>query len=63
MGMEISDEDKTLALALGGMKEGFTLPQLVNGYAALANGGEYAAARTIAESKTDRVKSCSRTSR
>lgn len=48
MDMEISDEDKTLALALGGMKEGFTLPQLVNGYATLAYGGEYAFARTIA---------------
>jgi len=47
MGMELSGEDKTLALALGGMTEGFTLPQLVDGYATLANGGEYAKARTV----------------
>lgn len=47
LGLQTGSEDKSLALALGGMREGFTLPALADGYAALAAGGTYAPARTI----------------
>ncbi len=42
MGLGVEREDYSLALALGGMKEGFSLPALSDGYATLANGGTYA---------------------
>lgn len=42
MNLKIDEDDYSLALALGGMKEGFTLNQLLGGYATLANGGTYA---------------------
>ncbi|MDE6059243.1 MAG: penicillin-binding protein [Clostridia bacterium] len=48
MDMEIERDDYSLALALGGMKEGFTLPQLADGYATFANGGEFSQSTTIA---------------
>ncbi len=47
MGLEVGREDYSLALALGGMKEGFTLKELADGYTALANGGAFAPSRTI----------------
>lgn len=47
MGLEIDREDFSLALALGGMREGFSLPALADGYATLAGGGEYSASQTI----------------
>ncbi len=47
MGLDVDREDRTLALALGGMREGFDLKSLADGYAALANGGTYAASGTI----------------
>ncbi len=47
MNMEIGEDDFSLALALGGMKEGFTLQQLADGYATFANGGEFTASRTV----------------
>ena len=57
MNLRVSEDDYSLALALGGMKEGFTLPALADGYATFANGGEYAQSQTIArvESKDGRV--------
>lgn len=48
MGLGVEDADKSLALALGGMRDGFTLPQLADGYATFASGGDYSPARTIA---------------
>lgn len=48
MGLKVEDSDKSLALALGGMRDGFTLLQLADGYATFADGGEYSAAQTIA---------------
>ena len=39
MGLPVQEEDCTLALALGGMKEGFSLKDLQCGYATLCNGG------------------------
>ncbi len=38
MGMKIDRADYSLALALGGMREGFTLKELADGYATFANG-------------------------
>lgn len=48
MGLKVEDSDKSLALALGGMRDGFTLLQLADGYATFADGGEYSPAQTIA---------------
>lgn len=47
MKLEIPEEDYSLALALGGMKNGFTLPALADGYATFANGGNFAASRAV----------------
>ena len=47
MDLPVDEEDKTLALALGGMKYGYTLPALADGYATFANGA-FCPARTIA---------------
>ncbi len=40
LGLPILEEDKSLALALGGMKNGFSLKSLVSAYSTLQNGGE-----------------------
>lgn len=47
MNLEISAEDYSLALALGGMKDGFTLNEMMSAYSAFPNGGEYAKAGFI----------------
>ncbi len=47
MNLPIAREDRSLALALGGMKEGFTLPELADGYAVFANGGYFAPSGVI----------------
>lgn len=46
MGLPVLEEDKSLALALGGMREGFTMQELISAYMTLIN-GEFAPARTI----------------
>ncbi|MCH5155527.1 MAG: penicillin-binding protein [Clostridiales bacterium] len=40
-GIKFAQSDNTLALALGGMENGVTLPEIVNAYRTLANGGKY----------------------
>lgn len=47
MDLFVEKDDRSLALALGGMKEGFTLLQLADAYATFANGGEFAPASFI----------------
>lgn len=47
MGLKIDKEDQTLALALGGMKEGFTLQELTNAYSVFPNQGVYEKGRFI----------------
>lgn len=42
LNLPVLEADKNLSLALGGMTEGFTLPELSAAYAALANGGQFA---------------------
>lgn len=42
LNLPVLDTDKNLSLALGGMTEGFTLPELSAAYASLANGGQFA---------------------
>ncbi len=54
MGMSVPKEDYSLALALGGMREGFTLLQLADGYATLANYGDYTPSRAILSVKNER---------
>lgn len=42
MSLQVPPEDETLALALGGMQNGFTLQELTSAYATFANGGAHA---------------------
>ena len=49
MQLPVPEEDKSLALALGGMRHGYTLPALADGYATFANGGTFAVTITAAE--------------
>lgn len=53
MGLEVSKEDKSLALALGGMKEGYDLPALAFAYSTFANGGNYAPSSAICRIEND----------
>ena len=39
LGLPVDDEDKSLALALGGMRNGYTLRDITAAYSALQNGG------------------------
>ena len=39
LGLPVADEDKSLALALGGMKKGYSLRDITAAYSALQNGG------------------------
>lgn len=41
MDLPLNEKDRTLSMALGGVSEGFTLPQLTGAYALFANGGTY----------------------
>ncbi len=41
MGLPVSKEDKSLALALGGMKKGYPLKDILAAYSCLQNGGVY----------------------
>ena len=47
MGLPVTEQDKNLSLALGGMTEGFTLPELSGAYMSLANNGTFSFARFI----------------
>ncbi|MGN0822388.1 MAG: transglycosylase domain-containing protein, partial [Candidatus Gallimonas sp.] len=53
MNLPVDREDYSLALALGGMKRGFTLPALADGYATFAGGGIYRPSSTIARVESD----------
>lgn len=46
--LPVPEEDKSLALALGGMSEGYELTDLAYGYSAFANGGSFAPSAAIA---------------
>ena len=47
MGLEVSTEDKSLALALGGMSEGYDLLQLASAYSTFPAMGSFTPARSI----------------
>ena len=47
MGLEVTEEDKSLALALGGMKEGYDLPSLAFAYSVFPAMGSYSPSRAI----------------
>lgn len=47
MNLHVSREDRTLALALGGVKEGFTLPELADAYSVFARGGGFSASSAV----------------
>ncbi len=51
LGLPVEEEDRSLALALGGMKEGFTLKEIISGYSTLQKGGETAACGFISSVK------------
>ncbi|MDE7163871.1 MAG: penicillin-binding protein [Clostridiales bacterium] len=50
-GITFEQSDNTLAVALGGMEKGVTLPQIANAYRTLANGGVYTDIGYVAEIK------------
>ena len=47
MGLPVPKEDETLPLALGGMREGFTMKELSSAYLTLSDGGLFAPAKCI----------------
>ena len=49
MGLGVSEEDKSLALALGGMSEGYELPDLAAAYSLFPATGNYSPARAISK--------------
>ncbi len=51
LNLQVAPDDETLALALGGMKSGFTLQELTSAYATFANGGTYASGYFISKIK------------
>lgn len=53
LGLTVDKEDYSLALALGGMKNGYTLNDLLSAYSCLANGGAYSPCGFITEIKID----------
>ena len=54
MNLPVSNDDYSLALALGGMREGYRLTELADGYATLANGGMYTRAFAISRVEDNR---------
>ncbi|MBQ8684677.1 MAG: transglycosylase domain-containing protein [Clostridia bacterium] len=53
LGLSVDEADLSLALALGGMQNGFSLQRLVNAYSALQNNGEYIESGFIRTIKID----------
>lgn len=53
LGLPVEEEDYSLALALGGMKNGFALHDLVSAYATFANGGNFAKGAFISKITVD----------
>lgn len=53
MRLNVPEEDCTLALALGGMKEGFSLKDLQSGYATLCNDGNFQKGSFISKIELD----------
>lgn len=53
LNLPVLDTDKNLSLALGGMTEGFTLPELSAAYAALANSGQFTPVAFIRKIETE----------
>ncbi len=51
MGLPVEKEDESLALALGGMKNGYTLQDMLSAYSTLQNGGVFDACGFIASVK------------
>ena len=54
MQLDLGETDRSLALALGGMSRGFTLPALADAYATFANGGVFAPCTTVRRVEDDR---------
>lgn len=55
MGLPVEKDDLSLALALGGMKNGYTLPELLSAYATFPRMGVYKQSGFIAKIKIDGV--------
>ncbi len=56
MNLHVDKSDYSLALALGGMREGFSLPALADGYAVLANRGLFSPAKAISRIENSKGK-------
>ncbi len=55
IGLPVHEEDRSLALALGGMTKGYTLKELISAYSTLANGGLYDACGFISAVKINGI--------
>ncbi len=55
LNLKIHDEDVSLALALGGMKNGFTLRQLMESYSVFPNAGNYTNGHFVSQIKINGV--------
>ena len=53
--LTVEKEDESLALALGGMKHGFTLEKLTNAYTSLQNGGKFSPCGFIQDLKVNDI--------
>lgn len=53
LGLQTDSEDFSLAAALGGLKRGYTLPELLSAYSAFARGGNYRRAGFIRRIEID----------
>lgn len=55
MSLEVEKDDLSLALALGGMKKGYTLQQLLSAYSTLVNGGNFSKSGFISKIVIDGI--------
>ncbi|MBQ8308993.1 MAG: penicillin-binding protein [Clostridia bacterium] len=53
LGLPVEKDDLSLALALGGMKNGYTLQDLISAYSAFTNGGQFTSGAFIEQIKID----------
>ena len=61
LGLPVEEQDLSLALALGGMQNGYTLPKLLSAYSVLQNGGQFYESGFIRSVKIDGIEVFNRT--
>ncbi len=56
MNLSVSEEDRTLALALGGMRNGFTLPELADAFSTFTNDGVFSPSSAVRRVENEKGK-------